>query len=152
MSLQRDREFHAENAQAGPDSHRVESSNENSTDSAIVVYVFIVPKNVEAALETIRTLVAQGAFQNAVDFRSPQQPKASVADPWLSHSASAEYLGVSSSTLYRYACQERIETRKLAGRLEYRRSTLNQFKEQQIRSPRCPRSRDIIIPTLGSGN
>jgi Helix-turn-helix domain len=151
MSLQHDRGFQAENAQAGPDSHRVKSSKQNSTDPAIVVCVFIVPKNLEAALETLHTLVAQGAFQ-AIDFHSTQQPKASVDDPWLSHSAAAEYLGVSSSTLYRYACHERIETRKLAGRLEYRRSTLNQFKEQQIRSPRTSRTRATIVPTLGSGN
>ncbi|MGH9830241.1 MAG: helix-turn-helix domain-containing protein, partial [Blastocatellia bacterium] len=40
-------------------------------------------------------------------------------DPWLEHSEAAEYLGVAKSTLYRYACEERIEARKLGGRLEY---------------------------------
>ncbi|MGH9572458.1 MAG: helix-turn-helix domain-containing protein [Candidatus Acidiferrales bacterium] len=72
-------------------------------------------------------------------------------NPWLEHSEAAEYLGVARSTLYRYACQERIEARKLGGRLEYRRSTLDKFKEQQIRPARRSRTRGIITPTLGSG-
>lgn len=72
-------------------------------------------------------------------------------DPWLAHSEAAEYLGVAASTLYRYACQQRIEARKLAGRLEYRRSTLEQFKQHQIRPARRSCARDIIAPTLGSG-
>jgi excisionase family DNA binding protein len=73
-------------------------------------------------------------------------------DSWLDHSDAAEYLGVAKSTLYRYACEERIECRKLGGRLEYRRSTLEKFKDQQIRPARHFRARGIIAPALGSGN
>jgi excisionase family DNA binding protein len=71
---------------------------------------------------------------------------------WLTHSEAARYLGVAISTLYRYAEQEKIECRKLGNRLEYRRSSLDRFKENQIRPPRRARSRGIITPTLGSGN
>jgi excisionase family DNA binding protein len=71
---------------------------------------------------------------------------------WLTHAEAAGYLGVAVSTLYRYAEQERIECRKIGNRLEYRRSSLDRFKEQQIRPARCSRSRGIITPTLDSGN
>ena len=72
-------------------------------------------------------------------------------DVWLTHAEAARYVGVAISTLYRYAEQERIECRKLGNRLEYRRSSLDRFKENQIRPPRRTRSRGIIAPTLGSG-
>ena len=73
-------------------------------------------------------------------------------DPWLKHAEAAEYLGISKSTLYQYACQQKIECRKLAGRLEYRRSTLDQFKDQQIRpAHRWLSQRSIIPAALGSG-
>jgi len=73
-------------------------------------------------------------------------------DPWLKHAEAAEYLGISKSTLYQYACQQKIECRKLAGRLEYRRSTLDQFKNRQIRpAHRWLSQRSIIPAALGSG-
>jgi Helix-turn-helix domain len=76
----------------------------------------------------------------------------SPEDFWLKHLEAAEYLGDSKSTLYQYACQHKIECRKLAGRLEYRRSTLDQFKERQIRPAHRWFSQRSIIPTaLGSG-
>jgi len=73
-------------------------------------------------------------------------------DRWFKHAEAAEYLGISKSTLYQYACQQKIECRKLGGRLEYRRSTLNQFKDQQIRPAHRWFSRRSIMPVaLGSG-
>ena len=75
-----------------------------------------------------------------------------VEDSWLEHSEAAKYLGVAKSTLYHYACEERIESRKLGRRLEYRRSTLDNFKEQQIRpARRSCRAKSIIAAALGSG-
>jgi len=58
----------------------------------------------------------------------------------------------SKSTLYQYACQRKIECRKLGGRLEYRRSTLDQFKDLQVRRTHewFPR-KSIIAMALGSG-
>lgn len=73
-------------------------------------------------------------------------------DPWLKHAEAAEYLVISKSTLYQYSCQQKIECRKLAGRLEYRRSTLDRFKDLQIRPAHRWFSRRSIIPAaLGSG-
>jgi len=73
-------------------------------------------------------------------------------DPWFKHAAAAEYLGISKSTLYRYACQQRIECRKLGGRLEFRRSTLDQFKNRQIRpAHRWVSGQSIMSAALGSG-
>jgi excisionase family DNA binding protein len=85
----------------------------------------------------------------AVPSISVPQPQ---EDSWLDHSDAADYLGVAKSTLYRYTCEQRIESRKLGGRLEYRRSTLEKFKNQQIRPARNFRARGIIAPALGSGN
>ena len=73
-------------------------------------------------------------------------------DLWLKHTEAAEYLGISKSTLYQYACQQKIECRKLGGRLEYRLSTLDQFKDLQIRPAHRWFSQKGIIPSaLGSG-
>jgi len=73
-------------------------------------------------------------------------------DCWLPHVEAAKLLGVSISTLYRYASQERIECRKIAGRLEYRQSTLERLKQKQIRPARLPlQSGGIIPPALHSG-
>jgi len=72
-------------------------------------------------------------------------------DPWLRHPEAANYLGISKSTLYQYACQHKIECRKLGGRLEYRRSTLDRFKDFQVRRPHEWFRRSIISTALGSG-
>ena len=73
-------------------------------------------------------------------------------DPWFKHAAAAEYLGISKSTLYQYACQQKIECRKLGGRLQYRRSTLDQFKDRQIRpAHRWVSGQSIMSAALGSG-
>ncbi len=73
-------------------------------------------------------------------------------DPWLKHPEAAAYLGISKNTLYRYACQQTIESRKLGGRLEYHRSTLDRFKNRQIRpARRYIEPGGIITAALGSG-
>jgi hypothetical protein len=90
----------------------------------------------------------------------PSEPPATSAaialrtdtDVWLKHPEAAEYLGIAPSTLYRYACQQRIESRKVCGRLEYRRSALDKFKDLHIRPATRWLSSKRIIPTaLGSG-
>lgn len=88
---------------------------------------------------------------------SPEAPaksngKGEPSDAWLKHPAAAQYLGISPSTLYRYACQHRLEYRKLCGRLEYRRSILDGFKDLHIRPAARWHSSGRIIPAaLGSG-
>jgi excisionase family DNA binding protein len=73
-------------------------------------------------------------------------------DPWLRQTEAANYLGISKITLYQYACQRKIECRKLGGRLEYRRSTLDRFKDLQVRRTHewFPR-KSIVTTALGSG-
>lgn len=71
---------------------------------------------------------------------------------WLRHPEAAEYLGISTSTLYRYACQHRIEYRKLCGRLEYRRTALERFKGLHVHPPAQWLASGRIMPAaLGSG-
>jgi predicted DNA-binding transcriptional regulator AlpA len=73
-------------------------------------------------------------------------------DSWLGHSEAAAYLGVSKSTLYHYSCHERIVRRKLGGRLEYRRSALDKFKEDHTLPANCRSSfARIIVSAHSSG-
>ena len=141
---------------------QTESSTDRSFQNAmlelrksqvLLTCIFLMPEDaapIFALLQTVNPNPASPSQPITTTVRSivahePEQ------DQWLEHSEAAEYLGVARSTLYRYACQERIEARKLGGRLEYRRSTLDKFKEQQIRPARRSRTRGIITPTLGSG-
>lgn len=62
---------------------------------------------------------------------------------WLTHPEAAKSLGISTTTLYRYVEQEKIEFRKIGNRLEYRRSTLDQFKDQHVRPARRPRRQEV---------
>ena len=71
---------------------------------------------------------------------------------WLALKDAAQYIGVSTSTLYKYASQRRIESRKLAGRLQFRRSLLDRFIAEQVRPARPEAAtQGIIQPALGSG-
>jgi len=73
-------------------------------------------------------------------------------ETWLSHVDAANYLGVSKSTLYRHAEQEQLESRKFCGRLQYRVSTLERFKNQHLRPSRRSNPDGAIIgsaPTSG---
>ena len=58
-------------------------------------------------------------------------------------SQAAKCLGISTTTLYRYAEQEKIEFRKIGNRLGYRRSALDQFKEQHVRPARRTRRQEV---------
>jgi len=69
---------------------------------------------------------------------SPETPPSESDDCWFPHEQAAHYLGISLSTLYKCTSQGRLECRKLFGRLEYRRSTLDKFKESQVRPARRP--------------
>jgi excisionase family DNA binding protein len=118
----------------------------------VLAVCFVLPheqaENLIALLQSITANPPNGSPHIA-----PLAAPAQESNPtWLTHSEAARYLGVAISTLYRYAEQERIEYRKLANRLEYRRSSLDRFKENQIRPARPSRSRGIMTPTLGSGN
>ena len=73
-------------------------------------------------------------------------------DPWSNLEESALYVGISTSTLYKYSSQRKIESRKVGGRLQFRKSELDGFLEKQIRPARKGRSsQGIISPALCSG-
>jgi excisionase family DNA binding protein len=119
----------------------------------LLACILLLPKDAGPILALLRHANTNCGSSSASQIAAvrtvpPPQPQ---ADPWLTHSEAADYLGVAKSTLYRFVCEGRIETRKIGGRLEYRRLTLDKFKEQQIRPARRPRTRGIITPTLGSG-
>src|SRR5258708_5534631 len=69
-----------------------------------------------------------GNIPEPPDPRPPIQPP--YQDSWLTHEEA------SKTTLYRYACQHVFESRKMGGRLQYRQSALDQFKDQHTRPAR----------------
>lgn len=130
------------------------TGNGQASDPTLVACVVFETQDPEQLVELLRQALT--GISDQARPRSPETASVSLArtpqDLWLKHGEAAEYLGVSKSTLYQYACQQKIECRKLAGRLEYRRSTLDQFKDRQIRPAHrwFPRQ-GIIPPALGSG-
>ena len=122
-------------------------------DSTVVACVVFQTRDPEHLLELLRealTGIADPVPETSAIL--PTVAPCSTSDPWLKHPEAAEYLGIAASTLYRYACQQRIESRKLGGRLEYRRSALDKFKDLQIRpANRWPPRGGIIPAALGSG-
>lgn len=119
----------------------------------LLACILLVPKDAAPLLALLKQVNGNSglsATPQIADVRAMNSPRPQ-SESWLGHPEAAVYLGVSKSTLYRFACEGRIETRKLGGRLEYSRLTLDKFKEQQIRPARRPRTRGIIPPTLGSG-
>jgi len=118
--------------------------------AATFVACFVLPA---AQAEQLIAMLRNIAVKPPVDSSSTTLPIATPqSSSWLTHVEAAAYLGVAISTLYRYSEQERIECRKIGNRLEYRRASLDRFKEQQIRPARRARARSIIASTLDSGN
>ena len=123
---------------------------EASEPPQLLACLLILPSDAEPIVSLLKRLAASLPCTGFLSLR-PDAPKA-TGDPWLKHPEAAEYLGISKSTLYQYACQQKIECRKMCGRLEYRRSTLDQFIDHQMRPAHRPLSRRSIIPSaLGSG-
>lgn len=126
---------------------------EVSNNQILLACILLVPKDaapILALLKQVNGNSGPSSTSQIAEVRAMNTPRPQ-SEPWLAHPEAADYLGVSKSTLYRFASEGRIETRKLGGRLEYSRLTLDKFKEQQIRPARRPRTRGIIAPTLGSG-
>ena len=117
---------------------------------ACVVFQTQAPEHlIQKIHEAITAIAAQTSVCPVV--RDITSLRSVSEDPWLRHPEAANYLGISKSTLYQYACQRKIECRKLGGRLEYRRSTLDRFKDFQVRRPHEWFRRSIISTALGSG-
>jgi excisionase family DNA binding protein len=121
--------------------------------AGMLVACFVLPADqAEKLVAMLQDIVRSPGREAALNLSQPAIPSATPSNSWLTHVEAASYLGVAVSTLYRYAEQERIECRKIGNRLEYRRASLDRFKEQQIRPARRPRASGIMAPTLGSGN
>ena len=104
-----------------------------SDSSQVLACLLILPSDAEPIVSLLKNLAASSPWSSPLPFiGGPASPKA-IDDPWLKHAEAADYLGISKSTLYQYACQQKIECRKLTGRFEYSRSTLDEFKDHQIR-------------------
>jgi hypothetical protein len=110
-------------------------------------YVIVVPRTegpVILALQKLITILSR--LENLVvptDSRKPSRP---IAESWLEHAAAAEYLGVARSTLYRYSECHEIESRKFCGRLQYRLTSLDEFKTRHVRPASQFQTEDAIIP------
>ena len=129
------------------------SANKPSTPK-LLFCLWLLPEDAKPILGLLQNLADNS--DSPTHGKLPPQQEDSLdpgsQDSWLDHSAAAQYLGISTSTLYHYASQQRVECRKMGGRLEYRRSALDDFKEKQIRPAKLsPSARSIIIPALSSG-
>ena len=145
----------AEAPQGSMNNGRNPTGKYQTGDPTVVACVVFHTQDPERLVELLRQ-----ALTGVGDQVPPEAPAASASvslqrdseDLWLKHAEAAEYLGVSKSTLYQYACQQKIECRKLAGRLEYRRSSLDRFKDLHIRpAQRWSMQRGIIPAALGCG-
>jgi excisionase family DNA binding protein len=143
-----------EGGQARHELSRSEKTVEGSHTSRLVACLLLVPSDAEPLLSLLEQLAAtsQSPIPLPSELGSAPHVPASASDRWLEHTEAAKCLGVSKSTLYRYASQSRIEYRKIAGRLEYRQSVLEKHKQAQVRPARFPLSDGgIIRSALSSG-
>jgi excisionase family DNA binding protein len=122
-------------------------------DPVLVACVVFQTQAPEHLIQKIREAITAVSAQTLACPVIPEitSLRAIPKDPWLRQTEAANYLGISKSTLYQYACQRKIECRKLGGRLEYRRSTLDQFKDLQVRRTHEWFPKSIITTALGSG-
>jgi excisionase family DNA binding protein len=139
-----------------PTSHDSSSDAQGLTPStAVLTCILVFAKESEPILAILKKLTGDSPKGDQVSatlirkIETPPEPN----DLWLHHNEAADYLGISKSTLYRYAEQGHIESRKLGNRLEYRRSALDEFKNQNVRpARRTSHGRGIIAPAPVSGN
>lgn len=118
-------------------------TKEDSSPASVVCFV-LPPKQAETLISVLQEFVSSAEGPAPASFStlsiSPTEDSTAV---WLTHPEAAKCLGISTSTLYRYVEQQRIEFRKIGNRLEYRRSTLDQFKEQHVQPARRPHCQEV---------
>jgi len=110
-------------------------------------FVLVIPRIEGPVMETIEKFLSVLSSQHAVFATPARKPALEVVDSWLEHNAAAEYLGVGRSTLYRYSEHHEIESRKFCGRLQYRLSSLDEFKARHVRPSRHSDKPGAIIPS-----
>jgi excisionase family DNA binding protein len=127
--------------------------SENAKPARLVACLLLVPEDSEPILTLLQKLAPHAAEpHNGIATGTRESEVSADADIWLDHSEAAAYLGVSTSTLYHYSSHNRIERRKLGGRLEYRRSALDEFKRAHTLPASChPASARIISSAHSSG-
>jgi excisionase family DNA binding protein len=113
-----------------------EGSREVPKGSVASAYILVIPNNEGPLFEMLQQFLAAAAGYTSVVPLNFGKAALEDVDSWLEHRAAAEYLGVGRSTLYRYAEEEQIESRKFCGRLEYRLSSLDEFKARHVRPAR----------------
>ena len=131
---------------------RAEDSREVNRGSLPSAYILVVPNNDGPLFEMLQQLLATAGDHTAVVPLDRRKVVQEGVDSWLEHAAAAEYLGVGRGTLYRYAEEQQIESRRFCGRLEYRLSILDEFKARHVRAARRSRHESAIIgsaPTSG---
>jgi excisionase family DNA binding protein len=124
---------------------RVEDNREVRKESLPSAYILVIPNSEGPLFEILQEFLAAAAVHGPVVSLDSRKAALEVVDSWLEHRAAAEYLGVGRSTLYRYAEDEQIESRKFGGRLEYRLSSLDEFKARHVRPARRSRHESGII-------
>jgi hypothetical protein len=129
-------------------------THETPERSKLLACLLIVPSDAEPIVALLEQLAASSQTPIAFPSLLHREPSgaAGTEDHWLEHADAAKCLGISKSTLYRYVCQQRIECRKIAGRLEYRQSALEKLKKEQIRPARLSHhAGGILTSALSSG-
>jgi hypothetical protein len=129
-------------------------THETAERSKLLACLLIVPTDSEPIVALLEKLAASSQAPLPFPSLLDQKPNgaAGTEDHWLEHADAAKCLGISKSTLYRYVCQQRIECRKIAGRLEYRQSALERLKKEQIRPARSSHlAGGILTSALSSG-
>ena len=123
---------------------RSSAATKEDSSPAFVACFVLPPKQAETLISILQEFVssAEGLAPANFSTLAIAQTEHSTA-VWLTHPEAAKCLGISTTTLYRYAEQEKIEFRKIGNRLEYRRSALDQFKEQHIRPARRTRRQEV---------
>jgi hypothetical protein len=117
------------------------------TDALDCAYVIVIPSTASPIMEVLQKLIATLSSQEPLVLSmGDRKSSLEIVDSWLEHGAAAEYLGVARSTLYRYAEHYEIESRKFCGRLQYRLSSLDEFKTRHVRPARTIHFERSIIP------
>jgi len=134
-----------EHGRANGDTATANSAATKEDSSPAVVACFVLPpKQAETLISVLHEFMSVAEASSPANFTTLAiAPNEDLTAVWLTHRQAAKCLGISTTTLYRYAEQERIEFRKIGNRLEYRRSALDQFKEQHVRPARRTRRQEV---------
>jgi excisionase family DNA binding protein len=123
---------------------RISAAVKNDSSPAFVACFVLPAQQAETLISVLQEFVSSTeGLAPAIFSHLAIAPTNDSTSVWLTHPEAAKCLGISTTTLYRYVEQERIEFRKIGNRLEYRRSALDQFKEQHVRPARRPRRQEV---------